>query len=184
MFMPIITSRLILRCLEISDAEAMFAYRSEPDVSRYQNWEPASVGEIVSFIEELPETGPDTPGKWFQVGIVFRESDDLIGDCGIHVSAADPRQVEVGLTLAPSFHRRGLASEALKAILDFLFGRLAKHRVYASVDPRNEASLALLERIGMRKEAHLIESLWFKGAWVDDVIFAMLKKEWEHNRGA
>ncbi len=182
-FEPIVTDRLTLRCLEIRDSETVFGYRSKPEVSRYQNWEPESPGEIGSFIENLSEIGPDTPGKWFQLGIVLSESGELIGDCGIHVSAQDPSQVEVGITLSPRFHRRGLASEALTAVLGFLFTRLDKHRVYGSVDPGNTASLALLRRVGMRKEAHFVESLRFKGAWADDVIYAMLKREWLEIKG-
>jgi RimJ/RimL family protein N-acetyltransferase len=65
------------------------------------------------------------------------------------------------------------------ALLEFLFAKLAKHRVFASVDPRNTAAIALFTRVGMRKEAHFIQSLWLNGEWVDDVIFAMLEREWK-----
>jgi len=182
-FTPITTDRLTLRVLDPADAEAVFAYRAEAEVSRYQSWVPASVAEIRTFIAGLAGIGPDTPGRWFQLGIVLRASGELIGDCGIHVSAREPREAEVGITVAPAFQRRGLASEALRALLGFLFDGLGKHRVYGSVDPRNAASLAMLERVGMRREAHFVESLWFKGEWADDVVCAMLEREWRH-RGA
>jgi len=178
-FTPITTERLTLRVLEPADAETVHAYRSDPAVSRYQSWIPASAAEVRSFIAGLAEIGPDTPGRWFQLGIVLRASGALIGDCGIHVSAAEPREAEVGISLAPAFHGRGLATEALRALLGFLFDGLGKHRVYGSLDPRNAASLALLLRVGMRREAHFVESLWFKGAWADDVVCAMLKREWD-----
>lgn len=184
MFAPITTERLTLRVLEPGDAEAIFAYRADPEVSRYQNWVPASAAEIRAFLEGLAGIGPDTPGRWFQLGIVLRATGELAGDCGIHVSAAEPREVEVGITVAPAFQRRGLAAEALRAVLAFLFDGLGKHRVYGSLDPRNAASLALLERVGMRREAHFVESLWFKGAWADDVVCAMLKREWDRRGGA
>jgi RimJ/RimL family protein N-acetyltransferase len=83
-----------------------------------------------------------------------------------------------GITLAPAFQRRGYASEALRALLHLAFDTLGKHRVYASIDPRNAASLALFERAGFRREAHHVESLWLMGEWVDDVILAMLAREW------
>lgn len=63
-------------------------------------------------------------------------------------------------------------------MIGYLLGPVQKHRVFASVDPRNTRSLALLERVGMRQEAHFRESLWFKGEWVDDVVFAILAAEW------
>jgi RimJ/RimL family protein N-acetyltransferase len=182
-FTPIVTERLTLRVLEPGDAPAVFAYRVLPEVSRYQSWEPASAAEVRAFIEGLAGIGPDAPGRWYQLGIVLRATGELIGDCGIHVSATEPREAEVGITVAPGFQRRGLAGEALRALLGFLFDDLGKHRVYGSLDPRNAASLALLERVGMRREAHFVESLWFKGAWADDVVCALLKREWDR-RGA
>ena len=86
--------------------------------------------------------------------------------------------MEIGITLARGFQGRGFATEALRAVLGYLFSTLGKHRVFGSVDPRNAPSLALLERVGMRREAHFVESLWFKGGWADDVIYAMLRREY------
>jgi RimJ/RimL family protein N-acetyltransferase len=177
-FTEIPSKRLLLRRLSPADAVPMYEYRSDPAVSRFQNWEPSGIEEIHSFIEDLASIGPDTPGRWFQLGIFLRETGQLIGDCGIHVQAADPRQAEIGITLAPPFQGRGLAAEALRALLAYLFEVLGKHRVFGSVDPRNHPSLALMRRIGLRREAHFIQSLWFKGAWADDMIFAMLRQEW------
>lgn len=176
----ILTERLELRSLEIGDAEAMFNYRTDAVISRYQNWEPKSVEEIRDFISGLTEIEIGTPGRWYQLGIFVRDSKGLVGDVGIHTQAQDPRQVEVGITLAKALHGRGFATEALRAVLGYLFKELGKHRVFGSVDPRNVASIALLERVGMRREAHFVESLWFKGAWADDVIYALLSREFRH----
>lgn len=178
MFAPLATDRLILRELQPPDAEAMYAYRSDPVVARYQNWEPGSLEEIQGFIAGLSEAAPGQPGTWYQVGIALHESNALIGDLGIHVSSADPRQAEIGITLAPAFQGRGLASEALRALFGYLFSDLGLHRVHGSVDPRNTASMALLARVGMRQEAHFIESYWCKGEWTDDAVFALLEREW------
>jgi len=175
----ILTERLNIRRLELRDSEAVFNYRSDPMISRYQNWEPESVGEIQSFITGLEKICLGTPGQWYQLGLCVRSSGELVGDCGIHVQVHDPRQVEIGITLAREFQVRGFATEALRAILGHLFLTLGKHRVFGSVDPRNTPSLALMERVGMRREAHFVESLWFKGAWVDDIIYAMLRREYQ-----
>ncbi|MCB2197954.1 GNAT family N-acetyltransferase [bacterium] len=178
MLNPIHTERLIVHPLGMDDANALFQYRSDPDICRYQGWEPETVEEVQTFIAANLEKQPDTPGQWYQLGLYERDSGELVGDCGLHVLEDDPRQVEIGITLAPDVHGRGLATEALHAILGYLFNELGKHRVFGSVDPRNTASVALLERIGLRREAHFIESLWFKGEWVDDVIYAILKREY------
>jgi len=180
----ILTERLSIRRLALGDAEAVFNYRSDPMISRYQNWEPESVGEVQKFIVGLDEIGVDTPGQWYQLGLSVRDSGELAGDCGIHVQVHDPRQVEVGITLAREFQGGGLATEALSAVFGYLFTTLEKHRVFGSVDPRNAASLALLERVGMRREAHFVESLWFKGDWADDVIYAILRREYIEQQNA
>ena len=174
----IFTKRLHIRPLTPQDAEAMFSYRSDAEIRRYQNWEPSCVDEIRDFITDQAELGSDSPGRWRQLGLFLRRTDQLAGDVGLHVQAHDPQQVEVGITLAPACHGQGLASEALTAMLGYLFGDLGKHRVFGSVDPRNTKSLALLERVGMRREAHFRESYRFKGAWADDVVYAMLRREY------
>jgi RimJ/RimL family protein N-acetyltransferase len=175
----LITPRLLLRRLALPDCEAVLAYRSLPEVARYQSWENPDPASIRALIEQMADLAPDTPGTWLQLGITLRESAVLIGDCGLHFPTGEPRQAEFGITLSPVFQKRGYALEALKAVLAYFFETLSKHRVYASVDPENSASISLLERAGLHKEAHFRQSLWFKGRWVDDVIFAILEQEWK-----
>lgn len=174
---PVLTTRrLRLGRLRPEDAEAFYAYRSLPEVSRHLSFVPESLADVESYIQQSLSVAYNTPGTWFQVAVRLEET--LIGDLGIHFLAEDPRQVEVGYTFAPHAQRRGYATEALTAILDDVFGRLGKHRARASVDPNNVGSLALLSKLGWRQEGHLRQALWFKGRWVDDVIFAILRSEW------
>lgn len=175
----IVTERLILAPLGSADALRLFEYRSNPEVARYQSWEPGSVDEAADFIAGLEPVGFDTPGTWFQLGIRLTGSDLLIGDLGVHFSSEEPREVEVGVTLASEYQGQGYATEAVRGLLGHLFGELGKHRVTASVDPRNDSSLALFDRVGMRREAHFRQSLWFKGEWADDIVFAVLGSEWD-----
>lgn len=179
---PLLTPRLVLRPIEVADAEAVFAYRGDPAVSRFQSFEPRALEDVVDFLEPLAGVAPDTPGRWFQLGIVLRADGPLIGDLGLRFPADNPPQVEFGISLAPSFQGRGLAQEALEAAFDFVFFVLEKHRVFGSADPRNTAALKLMERIGMRREAHFRKSLWFKGEWADDIICATLREEWRSRR--
>jgi RimJ/RimL family protein N-acetyltransferase len=175
----ILTERLKLSQLMASDALKMYEYRSDPEVCRYQTFEPGSLNEVEVFIAGLQSNDFDTPGSWFQFAIRLRESGLLIGDLGTHFMADDPRQVEIGITVSPANQGRGLATEAVSGILGHLLGSIQKHRVFASVDPRNGPCIALLKRVGMREEAHFHKSLWFKGDWVDDMVFGILKSEWE-----
>lgn len=180
--LELMTQRLVLRPLRLSDSAAVFEYRSNPDVSRFQVWEPQDVREVRSFIAGLLDVEPDMPGTWYQLAITLRETGELVGDCGLHFPTERQGQAEVGITLAPAHQGRGYATEALERVLEYLFSDLGKHRVYATVDPRNAASIALLERVVMRREGHLRESAWVKGEWADDVIYAMLEKEWRSRR--
>jgi len=174
----IITRRLSLTRLVPADARAFFEYRSDPDVCTFQHFEPGTLDEAMSFIDELQATTFDQPGAWFQLGIHLRESGLLIGDLGIYFVADDGRQAEIGFTIAPKHQGRGFGTEAVLGVLGYLLGPGRKHRVIASVDPRNKPSIALLRRVGMRQEAHFRQSLWFKGDWADDLVFAILESEW------
>ncbi|MCA9000555.1 MAG: GNAT family N-acetyltransferase, partial [Planctomycetes bacterium] len=119
-----------------------------------------------------------SPGAWSQLAVRLSEPAVLVGDVGIHFLADDDHQVEIGFTIAPEYQGQGLGSEAVLGVLGYLFDIQRKRRVTASVDPRNQASMALLKRVGMRQEAHFRESLWFKGEWVDDVVWAVLREDW------
>jgi RimJ/RimL family protein N-acetyltransferase len=175
----ITTERLTLSRLLPLDAPRVFAYRGDPEVSRYQSWLPASLEEVRRFIDGLQSVPFDTPGTWFQFGIRLRDSGLLVGDAGVHFPADLPRQAEIGITVAPDHQGRGVATEAVRGLLGHLFASPARHRVFASVDPRNRASVALLARVGMRQEAHFRRSLWFRGEWADDLLFAVLESEWK-----
>lgn len=174
----IATERLTLARLVPADAPRVFAYRADPDVSRYQTWQPESLDEVRRFIDNLQSVPFDSPGTWFQFGIRLEDSGLLVGDAGVHFPRDEPHQAEIGITVAPGHQGRGIATEAVRGLLDRLFAPPAKHRVYGSVDPRNQASVALLARVGMRQEAHFRESLWLRGEWVDDLVFAILESEW------
>ncbi len=179
-FTAILTERLALRGLETSDAQRIFEYRSRPEVSRFQTWGTQSPDEIESCISGLSAIEPGLPGSWYQIGVALRSSGKLVGDCGFHVLKAEPPQAELGVALAPEYQSQGHATEALRALLQYLLVTLGKHRAFGSVDPRNVRSIRLMQRVGMREEAHFVKSLWFKGEWVDDMIFAVLASEWTH----
>jgi len=172
------TKRLVLRQINPDDAPKVFAYRADPDVAKYQRWNPKSIEDVRAFLEELALVVPNSPGTWLQLAIVHRDDDQLIGDCGIRFPKDDLHQVELGITIAPSYQGKGMASEVMLAILEYVFITLKKHRAFASIDPRNHDAIALVGHIGMRQEAHFRESLLIDGKWVDDVVYAILESEW------
>ncbi len=182
LILPLQSSRLTLRRLENGDLERFLMYRNDPNIACYQSWTGFTEAEALAFIEQHKVQEPARPGQWLQIGIALRESNLLIGDCGLHVHANDPRQATFGITLSRDHQSQGFATEALSALFDTLFGTLRLHRVIADTDPRNAPAWTLFERLGMRREADLKQSLWFKGNWVDEYIYAILHEEWVNHR--
>jgi aminoglycoside 6'-N-acetyltransferase len=177
------TSRLRLRPLKESDLAAFAAYRSDPEVARYQGWSaPYSMEQAESFLEEMSRARPGTPGTWFQLAIERQAQPGIIGDCAFQVLANDERQAQIGFTLARPFQKQGYAAEAVAGLLDFLFAEYSLHRISAVCDALNTASARLLERVGMRREGQYIENVWFKGAWGDEYFYAVLEREWRQMR--
>jgi aminoglycoside 6'-N-acetyltransferase len=178
-FTALTSDRLVLRRFRPEDLDAFVAYRSDPEVARYQGWDaPYPHAEAARFLADLQATHPDTPGVWYQIAVALRRTHELIGDCAAHVDADDPRQAEIGFTIAPAHQGHGYATEAVRRLLDYLLVERGKHRVHASCDDRNLRSAALLERVGMRREGHLLESTWAKGEWTSDLLYAVLRRDW------
>lgn len=178
-FTELVSERLVVRRFRPSDLESLVAYRSIPQVARFQSWDapyPRAEGE--RLINDMMAEHPDTAGEWFQFAVALRSSGELIGECAAKILAEDSRQAEIGYTLAPAHQGRGYATEAVRALLGYLFEARGKHRVVACSDPRNAASERVMLRLGMRREGHLVESTWAKGEWTDDLLYALLDREW------
>jgi len=174
------TSRLVLRPFEDRDIEPFRLYRSDPEVAKYQGWEaPFRLDQATRFVNEMKARTPGEPGQWYQIALVLKTTGELIGDCAFQRLAEDHHQAEIGFTLARAHQGRGYAAEAVTRLIDYLFGELGLHRVRANCDPENAASARLLHRVGMRHEGRFVESLWFKGRWVGEDWFAILRREWE-----
>ncbi len=178
-FTELVSERLSVRRLRRDDLATFVKYRSDPEVARYQSWNaPYPQAEAERLIKDMRRMHPDTPGEWFQFAIALRSTGELIGDCGAKPSAYDPTTTQIGYTIGRAHQRCGYGSEAVRTLLGYLFDARGMHRVTASCDGRNVASMGLLERLGMRKEGVMLQSVWAKGEWTDDVLFAMLASEW------
>jgi RimJ/RimL family protein N-acetyltransferase len=178
-FDRIVCERIVMRRFAPSDAKALAAYRSDPAVARYQAWEvPYAERDAAEFIASLAGAAPGAAGAWFQFAASLAGSDVLIGDCGLRTTRSDPRQAELGFTFASPHQRRGYATEAVRAVLGYAFGRLAMHRVFALTDARNAPAQRLLERVGFRLEGELRESVWLEGEWAAERLYALLASEW------
>jgi RimJ/RimL family protein N-acetyltransferase len=177
------TERLSLRPFQVDDLEAFVAYRSDPEVARYQSWDDTySMADAESFLNSQRGLVFGQPGEWLQLAIVDRETGTVRGDCAVRVVTDQPATAEVGVTLARANQGKGMATEALTAVLAELFEQRGMHRVFAHADDRNVPVRRLLERLGFRCEARLVESDWFKGEWSTLRVYAMLDREWRAHR--
>lgn len=169
------TDRLTLRRFQPGDADAFAAYRSVPEVARYQSWDaPVSLETARTTVAQYAEGDPTQAG-WFQYAIDL--DGVLIGDIGLKLHD-NLRQADLGYTLAPAYQGKGYATEAVRGLLDHLFRERNLHRVSAECDARNESSARLLTRLGFRQEGLRVANTWFKGEWTDDVLFGLLRSDW------
>lgn len=176
------SDRLRLRHFRAEDAPALAAYRSDPDVARYQAWSaPVPLEDARKTVEYFATADPDAPG-WFQYAIETRADDRLIGDVGVRLHE-NLMQAEIGYTLAAGEQGRGYGSEAVRTVLADLFERRGLHRVSAECDARNLKSARLLERLGFRLEGVRPECTWIKDEWTDDLLFGLLRRTWTQSHG-
>lgn len=180
---PIRTERLVLRLMTEADVDDIHSYQSREDVCRYLLFEPRTREEVAEKVAaHARATTLEKDGDYLQLALELPATPDasarVIGDSYFTISSAENSKGEIGWTLHPDFAGHGYAAEAASAVLDLAFRVLRLHRVMAELDPRNDASIALCKRLGMRGEASFVKDLWFKGEWADTGIYAVLRDEW------
>ena len=177
---PIRTQRLLLRPYQPGDTDAVYAYQRLPEVHRYLYTEPRTRAEVEAIVAEraglavLTETG-----KAITLVAELAQTRELVGDCMLFWRSKEHEQGEVGYVFNPAYHGRGYATEAVGALLRLGFEGLGLHRIAGHLDARNTASARVLERAGLRREAHLVENEFVKGEWADELIYGILRREWE-----
>lgn len=177
------TERLLLRQFSRSDLETFLAYRNDPAVAKYQSWDvPYPREKAIEFIQKMSITIP-FHSSWLQLAVELKSTGKMIGDVAFFITRDDERQAMIGYSLARPFWGHGYAAEAVSRLVAYLFGELKLHRISAECDVENVPSWRLLERLGFRREAHLIENIFFKGAYGSEYHYAMLRREWKQRWG-
>ena len=175
----ILTPRLRIRNLKLTDIKDFHFYRSNPDVTKYQGFDIMTIKQVDEFIKGQQNKKFGKAGEWVQYGIENKTTGKIIGDCAIRLTQDDIRMAEIGITISHLEQKKGYAKEVLLSILSFLFNSKNIHRVVEIVDIENIASISLLKSTGFRLEGHFIENIFFKGKWGSEFQFAMLKREWD-----
>jgi RimJ/RimL family protein N-acetyltransferase len=176
-FSSLESERLFMRRFAERDLVPFLSYVNDPVVARYQSWESYSEQQAREVIERQKHLSPGLPGQWFTFALELKLTGALIGHIALKTQE-DKLQAELGFTLSREYHGQGLAFEAASRVLDYVFFNLEMHRVTAITDCQNHRSVALLDRLGMRREGHFIQNVWFKGRWGDEYLYAILREEW------
>jgi RimJ/RimL family protein N-acetyltransferase len=177
---PLRTERLLLRTMTEADVDDIHAYQSREDVARYLMYGPRSREEVAEKVARHSQSRVlRDDGDYWQLAL--ERDGRVIGDLYFTIASVANATGEIGWVLNPVHAGRGYMTEAATAVLQIAFNGLGLHRVKAELDPRNETSVALCKRLGMREEAYFVEDLWFKGAWGDTAIYAILAREWAAN---
>ncbi|MBN2776417.1 MAG: GNAT family N-acetyltransferase [Bacteroidales bacterium] len=179
--MKIETNRLLIRPISPADKEMIFEYRSDKETNKYQGWIPETIDDVETFIGKVAKK-INEPESCFQFIIIEKKSEKIIGDIEIHFWGEENLQAEINCTLNILFQSKGYATEAVESVIDYLFNDFKKHRITTSIDPKNTNSINLVERIGFRKEAHFVDSLFINGKWVDKIIYAITERDWKKRK--
>lgn len=176
----IVTERLILRQFLPSDWEDLFEYLSIPEVVLY---EPYGVYTKDDSINEANDRHKEENNRFWAV--CLEDSKKMIGH--VYFAQSEPtefRTWEIGYVFNPAFHGQGYATEACKRIIQYGFQVKEAHRIVAGVNVRNQASWKVLERLRMRREAHMLQNVFFKRTsngepiWNDSYRYAILSTEY------
>jgi RimJ/RimL family protein N-acetyltransferase/GNAT superfamily N-acetyltransferase len=173
------TPRLAVRTMTVDDAPVVAAYRDDPAISVYQDWDlPYTLERAVERLTEIAELDGPTPDRWVNLAVVRRDDPDgtVMGDLACHLDATGS-VAEIGYTLRTEFQGFGYASEGAGGLVDHLLATTAVHRIEASLDPLNVASMRVLEAIGMTFESLTRQSYPMRGRWEDDLRYAMLRDD-------
>jgi RimJ/RimL family protein N-acetyltransferase len=177
------TERLTLRPFRATDLDDALAYLSLPEVVRYLYWEVRDRDEVRELLaRRSTQDRLEREGDRLLLAVERAEDSRTIGEVTLLWASEAHRQGEFGFVFHPDVHGRGYATEAAARVLDLAFDELDLHRVYGRTDGHNDASAALMRRLGMRQEAHFRQNEIFKGAWGDERVFAILADEWRASR--
>jgi RimJ/RimL family protein N-acetyltransferase len=175
----ILTQRLLLRPFAPGDLDALHAMFGDEGVNRYLDHGPLSREAARELLARIsPMTGIDAQRNELRLAVELRDSGQVIGDVSLWRTSAEHNTGEIGFVLHPHHQGRGYAVESMRELLRIGFAEAGLHRIVGRCDAENLASAALMERLGMRREAHFRQNELIKGAWTDGLVYAMLASEW------
>ncbi|HVC03125.1 MAG TPA: GNAT family N-acetyltransferase [Candidatus Acidoferrales bacterium] len=176
---PMQTDRLLLRPFAEGDLSTLHVMQSDEEVVRYLYHDVRSLDEVrVSLARKMGSLSIAGEGDGVTAAVILRDTGELVADVSLWLVSEGHEQGELGFVVHPAHQRRGYATEASRRMLEFAFTTMRLHRVIGRTEARNAGSARVLEKLGMRREAHLIENEWVKGEWQSEYVYALLAEEW------
>jgi RimJ/RimL family protein N-acetyltransferase len=173
------SDRLLLRPFHAGDLAPLLAMQARPEVVRWLYHEPRDEAQARELLDrKIASTGFQDGHDSIDFAVVLKDTGEVVGDVNLHLVSAEHRQGEIGFVFHPDHQGRGYATEAARLLLDLAFREYRLHRVVGRLESRNTASARVLERLGMRREADLVENEWVKGEWQSETVYAVLDHEW------
>jgi len=170
------TERLILRKLRLEDAEDIFEYASDPEITKYVTWEPhKSIEDSINFIKYALEKYDKKEA--IQWGIVYKENNKVIGTCDI-LPVTKHFRAEIAYALSRKYWGKGIMTEAVKEVIKFGFERMSLNRIQAMCFSENIGSYRVMEKAGMKFEGTLREQMFIKGKFQDLKLYSVLRREY------
>lgn len=168
------TERLLLRRMTMKDAQDVYDYSRDPEVAQHVLWSAQKhVSEAKEYIRYMNRRyRDDLPSSW---GVIDKASGRLVGTIGYMDHSEDNASVEVGYSLAKWVWGKGLATEALRAVIDYTFESMDVNRIEAQHEIDNPASGRVMQKCGMTKEGVLRQRLYNKGKYVDVALYSILR---------
>jgi [ribosomal protein S5]-alanine N-acetyltransferase len=175
---PLETERLLLREFRPDDEADMHAYACDPDVVRLMIWGPNTPEMTRIYLDSVLLAQQRWPRPDITLAIELTAERRLIGSIALRIKDERNSTADIGYVLNRAYWGRGYMVEAARAVLKAAFRELGLHRVWATCDPRNRASYRVMEKLGMRREAHFRKDVMEKGEWRDSYLYAILREEW------
>ena len=181
--LPVTTERLTLRLFTQDDIDDLYAYQSLPEVARYLHRPPLAREQCAqSLTRRAADKSWAEDGDDLVVAVCLTGEARVIGEVVLKMASAQARQAEIGWIFNPAYGARGYATEAAFATASRAFAELGVHRLFARLDALNSGSVRVCERLGMRREAHLVENDLDGERWGSEYVYATLAREWKADR--
>jgi RimJ/RimL family protein N-acetyltransferase len=176
---PIETERLAVRPFEPGDFDELLEIHSDREVARYVPWPARTADDLRPVFErKLGTRWIGAEGDAMSLAVTLQSDDALVGDISLTWESREHRNGEIGFVFHPDHQGKGYALESMQVVMRLGFEALDMHRLFGRADARNDRSIRLMVRLGLRQEAHFVENEFLKGEWSDEVVYAILRREW------